>query len=159
MGGSNKNPFHGVGNLAPQPSAPPVQPIDIMAPALGLYHINTIINGVRHEPPAGLPEWSNGDIEFPVEQQIGTIMKLATGPFPLGGMMTIDYDLSGPIEQMLGSVDRTDYITAGLWFIRRGDRYWSGMPPLEHKTRWYSNAMLLTSPGRTRYSVPLNFSE
>ena len=94
------------------PSGPPLSPF--IPPAPGMYHINPIINGQRYQPPAGLPQWSNGDIEFPVEQQVGTIMKRVIEPLIHGGRMSIDYELSGPVDELLGSADRTGLRLSGL---------------------------------------------
>lgn len=103
------------------------------------WHVNPIINGQRFKPVPSLDEWIDGDFEFPSSATgIGYLLRRPDGPLPEGGLLRIVYTISGPADQLVGATNGTQYGVTGLFFIRRGDRGWSGLPPFEHATRFYS---------------------
>lgn len=143
----------GYGSGPVVPSAPGGAP---SAPASSLaWHVNPIINGVRYEPPAELPEWIDGSFEVPSTGPIGCILQRCT--LPLSGTMRIDYELGGAIELLRG---QEGIASMGLFFVSRRDRFWSGLAAYgENTTRWYSNAFLPITAGRHSAEVPLIFDQ
>lgn len=123
------------------------------------FHINPIINGQRYQPVLDRPEWVDLEegFEFSTQYQVGSFLKKAAGAWQPGQNMVVDYELSGPLEQLVGSSGASDYKSAGLFFIRRnGDPGWTGQPPYEGD-RWYCGETLPVAAGRHVVEVPLVF--
>ncbi|MFL5900478.1 MAG: hypothetical protein ACJ75S_04710 [Solirubrobacterales bacterium] len=120
------------------------------------WHVNPIINGARYEPVAELPEWIDGGFQVPTLSPIGCLLR-RTAPLPYGGTVTIDYELSGPVEEYLRGQSNHSAPTLGIIIIKR-NADWSGQPP-SHEHRWYCNTFLPVTPGRHVVSIPLTIAE